>query len=145
MREHGQTLEGRDRGERNQLVSDPCKHCKSKKEAGQPYHCTRARRIEGEYNWGWKFVKGDPNLNLKRLFTKHAYSGEDTLDIKLDRPMILNGLRVALGEIEAILNQQPDIRRSHVRVLDSDSPAPRLVLRENDWMQARIRTRQKAR
>ena len=41
--------------------------------------------------------------------------------------MILNGLRVALGEIEAILNQQPDIQRSHVRVLEPDSPSARLV------------------
>ena len=41
--------------------------------------------------------------------------------------MNLNGMRVALGEIEAILNQQPDIQSSHVRVLDADSSTPRLI------------------
>ena len=76
---------------------------------------------------GWIFTKGDPKLNWKRLFTTPPYFGEDPLDIKLDRPMILNGLRVALGEIEAILNQQPEIQSSYVRALDPDSEAPRLV------------------
>ena len=66
-------------------------------------------------------------LNWKKRFTGLTYSGEDAIDSKMDRPMILKGMRVALGEIEAILNQQPYIARSYVRVLEADSGSPRLV------------------
>lgn len=58
---------------------------------------------------------------------KRKYLGENAFDIKLHRPIVLNGLRVSLGEIETILNQQPDIIDSYVRVLYPDPRSPRLI------------------
>lgn len=65
-------------------------------------------------------------MNRNRLLDRDSYSEDDTLKIR-DRQVILNGLRVSLGEIEAIINEQPDIRDSYVRILDNESEVPRLI------------------
>jgi thioesterase domain-containing protein len=67
---------------------------------------------------------------LKRLLGNTIFTDPDAFDIKLDRPIVAQGVRLSLGEIESILNQQPDIRASRVVAVADPADAakpPRLV------------------
>jgi thioesterase domain-containing protein len=66
-------------------------------------------------------------FNLKRIFGKNIFTDPELFDIKLDRPVVLNGIRLSLGEIEEILNQQADIKNSYVLAVETDAKQPRLI------------------
>lgn len=66
-------------------------------------------------------------LNWKRLLGINSISESELLDYKPAPPVVLNGMRIWLQEIETILNDQPDVRRSYVRVVGIKSPSPRMI------------------
>ncbi|MEW5941102.1 MAG: alpha/beta fold hydrolase [Chloroflexota bacterium] len=66
-------------------------------------------------------------LNFRRLFENNPLTDPDAFDIKLDRPLVVQGVRLSLGEIESLLNQQAEVRQSRVVAVADGTNRPRLV------------------
>ena len=66
-------------------------------------------------------------LNLKRFLGSNPLTDPDAFDIKLDRPLIVRGVRLSLGEIEALLDQQAEIQQSRVVAIPAGDNEARLV------------------